>query len=138
MRTPLGVVARLNRRAELVPNSGVGEAVRKALNAAIALELHPSMPVRSFLAAAALAGMSLVESYARSPVTAERHLEDMRLVLTAVVNEVERQLSREEVCEAWRLLKSLQQLHLHFPEQTTGMHGETPQASAKVLRDSNR
>ncbi|KAE9044532.1 hypothetical protein PR003_g5598 [Phytophthora rubi] len=121
------VVIRLRRRAEMVPSGDVGAAVCSALNGAIAVEIHPDARgigpfVRAFLSATAEAGQKLVEVHAQHPVQTERHLEDMRLLLSVAVANLERGLSRDEVCAAWKMLKVLQQLHDLYPAKTKGLH----------------
>ncbi|KAL4118786.1 hypothetical protein PRIC2_011108 [Phytophthora ramorum] len=95
------VVVQLRKQAEMAPSGNVGVAVCTALNAAIALEKHQKTDTK---------------------VQAERHLEDMRLLMSVAAMNFKRELSREEVYVAWQMLKEIQKLHDIYPAKTKGLH----------------
>ncbi|KAH7467372.1 hypothetical protein KRP22_013279 [Phytophthora ramorum] len=121
------VVVQLRKQAEMAPSGNVGVAVCTALNAAIALEKHQKTDTKgpftkSFASATAAAARVLVGVHTSHPVQAERHLEDMRLLMSVAAMNFKCELSREEVYVAWQMLKEIQKLHDIYPAKTKGLH----------------
>ncbi|KAG7382676.1 hypothetical protein PHYPSEUDO_004646 [Phytophthora pseudosyringae] len=135
------VVVRLRKRAEMAPSGAVGVAVCSALNAAVSVEeTHPETTgvnprIGAFVSATAEAGKMLVEVHAEHPVQAERHLEDMRLLMSVAVVNLERELSVEVVAVAWKMLKALQQLHDLYPLKTRGLHRNCRQLCKYLVKE---
>ncbi|KAG6614164.1 uncharacterized protein IUM83_10100 [Phytophthora cinnamomi] len=126
-RTERDVVLRLRKRAEMTQSGDVGDAVGSALKAAIAVEERPDTTgidslITAFFSATAAAGAMLVEAHAQDPVEAECHLEDMRLLMSVAVENLEHGLSRDGVCAAWKMHKVLQKIHDLHPVKTKGLH----------------
>ncbi|KAF1788123.1 hypothetical protein GQ600_26209 [Phytophthora cactorum] len=68
------------------------------------------------------AGRKLVEVHEEHPVQSERHLEDMRLLMSVVVENFKGNLTAGEVKTAWKMLNTLLQLHDIYPLKTKGLH----------------
>jgi len=78
--------------------------------------------ISAFVAATTDAGKKLVQVHAQHPAQAERHLEDMRLLMSVAVVSLERELTSEQVLMAWKLTAALKRLHRIYPVKTKGLH----------------
>lgn len=101
----------------------LGQSVRLALNAAIDLETHldtgaENPHLKSFMSAVAEAGRVLLQVHERHPAQAKWHREDIRLLVSVAMVNLERELSHEEVQATWKMLDVLQKLYDVFPEKT--------------------
>ncbi|KAG3203281.1 hypothetical protein PC128_g2653 [Phytophthora cactorum] len=130
------VVVRLEKRAEMAPSGPVGVAVYTALNAAIDVEnSRGRSSVEAFVAATAAAGRKLVEVHEEHPVQSERHLEDMRLLMSVVVENFKGNLTAGEVKTAWKMLNTLLQLHDIYPLKTKGLHRNCLQLHKYLVKE---
>ncbi|ETN11750.1 hypothetical protein, variant 1 [Phytophthora nicotianae INRA-310] len=131
-----GVVVRLEKRAEMAPTGPVGTAVCTALDAAIGVERSSGNScVEAFVAATAEAGRKLVEVHEEHPVQAERHLEDMRLLMSVAVDNLKGDLAAGEVKMSWKMLKILLQLHEIYPVKTKGLHRNCLQLQKFLVKE---
>ncbi|KAG2760247.1 hypothetical protein JG687_00010693 [Phytophthora cactorum] len=120
----------------MAPSGPVGVAVYTALNAAIDVEnSRGRSSVEAFVAATAAAGRKLVEVHEEHPVQSERHLEDMRLLMSVVVENFKGNLTAGEVKTAWKMLNTLLQLHDIYPLKTKGLHRNCLQLHKYLVKE---
>ncbi|KAG3011181.1 hypothetical protein PC121_g9114 [Phytophthora cactorum] len=136
------VVVRLRKRAETTATNALGESVWLALNAAIALEERPDRYpdgelLRSFMLSVPDAGRAIIKDCGRHPDQSERHLEDMRLLVSVAVVNLECELSRGQVPMALTMLDVLQALHDTYPEQTKTLYQNCLQLRKCVVTTCN-
>ncbi|KAK1940091.1 hypothetical protein P3T76_008414 [Phytophthora citrophthora] len=120
------VVIRLQKRAEMAPSGAVGVAVCSALKAAVAVENSETTGVNAhqgdFVSATVEAAKMLVGVHKQHPVQCERHLEDMRLLMSVAIVNLENGMTADVAKKAWVMLKTLQKLHKLYPVKTKGLH----------------
>ncbi|KAG7382674.1 hypothetical protein PHYPSEUDO_004644 [Phytophthora pseudosyringae] len=116
---------RLRERAELVPRCAASQPVRFALNEAIALVerrqgTREDPSIRGFVLAVTEAARVLVEVLDFEQ--AKKNVNDMELIATVAVENLETELTSGEVRMMWTMVKGLQRLHDIFPESTKRVH----------------
>ncbi|KAG1706747.1 hypothetical protein DVH05_027600 [Phytophthora capsici] len=134
------VVIRLQKRAEMVPSGAVGVTVCSALNAAVTVENSETTGVFNssigdFVSATAEAAKMLVGVHKQHPVQCERHLEDMRLLMSVAIMNLENGMSADVAKKAWVMLKTLQKLHKLYPVKTKGLHRKCQQLYKTLVKD---
>lgn len=117
------------------------ESVRLALSAAIKLEENENAgdgDLRSFLTAVAEAGRALIDIKTREPARAERHLEDMELMMSVVAGNLDGRWGVGEVNSAWTALKVVKQVHELYPKKTKNLLRYVLRFIAIIVKHSNQ
>ncbi|OWZ18915.1 hypothetical protein PHMEG_0006912 [Phytophthora megakarya] len=123
------VVTLLRQRMEVASSGAIGAraAVGFALNVAISIEERGGMTrrsplIRELAASISRAGQKLMEVREKQLVQVEHHLEDISLLMSVAVVNLEKGLRRDEVREAWKMLKVIKELHDVFPLKTKSLY----------------